>query len=143
MASSVGSFSAGRFLARYRMASRRFTLVLTLLTAFCGCRTGETTPIPDALVGVWTTAAPKYSGRYFEISKQAVGFGTGDYNVDAYPIVGVETAPKNNRTFYLFSLRTPEGDPYRFAFYYEPTDGGKIQLENQTKITWMKARTDE
>jgi hypothetical protein len=118
-------------------------LALVIFTGSFGCRPGKTSAIPDALVGVWVTAAPKYSDRYFEISEQAIGFGTGGHQVDVYPVVRVETGPKGRRTLYVLSLRTPEGDPYRFAFYYEPRDGGKIQLENQSRITWMKERNEE
>jgi hypothetical protein len=125
------------------MASVALLLALAVFTGSYGCRLGKPAPIPDALVGIWITVAPKYSNRYFEISKQVVGFGTGDYEVDVYPIAYVEATPKDKRTLYVLSLGTAEGDPYRFAFYYEPTDGGKIQLENQKRITWMKERNDE
>lgn len=125
------------------MKPRRLLLAFTILLVFPGCQSGKDTAVPDRLVGVWKTTTAKYADRFFEITKHAIIFGIGDKNIDLYPIAKIEAASKDRRMFYAISLRTPEGDPHRFAFYYDPLDEGKIQLENQKEITWTKERLNE
>lgn len=124
------------------MGLKVLLLCLAILLPFTGCQSEKNTPVPDNLVGVWTTSAAKYANRFFEITKQSVRFGTGE-NIDIYPIAKIEISSIGNRSFYVISLRTPEGNPHRLAFHYDPHGEGTIQLENQNEIIWTKERSDQ
>ena len=61
-----------------------------VFAAVSGGNAGERMTIPDPFVGIWKTTAPKYAGRFFQITKDIVVFSIGDGQTDMHPITNVE-----------------------------------------------------
>jgi len=93
--------------------------------------------LPDKLLGVWETTEAKYEDRYFLLDKKAIGFGTGDGNVDWYEITQVDAAIRRNKTLYTIEYKTDEGTVFRRSLYYYAGNGGTIKFENQANIEWV------
>ncbi len=96
-------------------------------------------PIPDALIGVWTTDAPTYAGRPFEIDRQTILFrmGDGPYDYSIHPIRRVTSAAEGRTTHYLVEY-VHHGKPFEFAFDYQPGSEATIRLDNQHDYVWTK-----
>lgn len=95
--------------------------------------------VPQNLVGVWSTDAPKYADRYFELKKDAVTFALGNGKLSTNTILQVTEAPDKARSFYEISYQTPEGTTQKFAFYYTPPTS-TIQIKSQEKMNWTKGQ---
>ena len=118
-------------------------LAFAILTIFIGCPSKKDTTVPDELLGVWKTSAPKYADRYFEITKGVMIFDIGEGDVDSSPITSIETVSGGRHTLYTISYQSyqnREGQEYRFSFYYDSAHGGEIVFKNQEDITWTKER---
>ncbi|MGH7424069.1 MAG: hypothetical protein ACREJ1_10410, partial [Candidatus Methylomirabilales bacterium] len=50
---------------------------MALIATLAGCQAQKESPVPDHLLGVWTTSAPRYADRYIEIRNDMIIFGTG------------------------------------------------------------------
>jgi len=59
------------------MTPRRIVAATALLATLAGCQAQNENPVPDHLLGVWTTSAPRYADRYIEIRHDMIIFGTG------------------------------------------------------------------
>ena len=93
--------------------------------------------LPDNLIGVWETTEEKYEDRYFLVDKNAIGFGTGDGNVDWYEITQVDATTRRNKTLYIIEYKTGEGTVFKRSLYYYSGNGGTITFENQANIEWV------
>ncbi|MFQ5897231.1 MAG: hypothetical protein ACE5JN_03200 [Candidatus Methylomirabilia bacterium] len=122
------------------MKSSRIIVAVAILTTLSGCQFGQHTTVPDDLIGVWKTSAPKYADRFFEITKDTIIFGTGNGNTTVHPIWKIETARDSYDTLYTISYVALEGEVYNFSFYHALTGGGVIRFKNQKQMTWTKAR---
>lgn len=49
-------------------------------------------------------------------------------------IWNIEQVREGRRTLYTFYYTTEEGLEEKFAFYYEPANGGVIRLKNQKGV---------
>ena len=92
--------------------------------------------IPDPFVGIWKTTAPNYAGRFFQITKDIVVFSIGDGQTDMHPITNVDLLREEGRSLYIISYLSPEGEEYKFPFYYDPAGGGLIRFKNQQQMVW-------
>jgi hypothetical protein len=101
------------------------------------CESGQTTNIPDNLVGVWETSAMKYKDRFLEIKKDVVIFGTGDGNQSIQPIRKVKAERQDQQDLYTVSYLDDDGGENSFSFFYDPA-GDAIRLKNQEDIEWKK-----
>lgn len=60
------------------------TLILISSIGLAGCAGNEDVQLPPELVGRWTTEAPKYADRYFELRADRMAvFGRGAGQHDA------------------------------------------------------------
>lgn len=96
--------------------------------------------LPDTLLGTWTTEAPKYQDRFFELTPDHLTFGTGGGTSSRDPITHIEQTKEDGRAVYHIQHQSTEGQTYTFSFYYEPQDGGTITLQNQAQIQWNRER---
>ena len=96
--------------------------------------------LPQGLLGVWTTEAPKYQDRFFALNEDSLTFGTGEGNSNSNPIIGIELTEEEGRPYYHIEHLGTEGQSYVFSFHYEAADGGVITLKNQTEVRWTKER---
>ena len=104
--------------------------------AVSGGNAGTGMTIPDPLVGIWKTTAPNYAGRFFQITKDIVVFSIGDGQTDMHPITNVDLRREEGRSLYTISYLSPDGEEYKFPFYYEPADDGLIRFKNQQRMVW-------
>ena len=130
-----------RKLGNQEMERGTILVMFLLLVSSLGCQTERNPVVPDALVGVWNTSAPRYSNRSFEITKSSAIFehGGGFFDFAAYPITKVEKVETDARTLYVLVFMIPEGLEYEFSFYHSPANGGVIRFKNQEQIAWKKA----
>ncbi|MFQ5992832.1 MAG: hypothetical protein ACE5NA_10400 [Nitrospiraceae bacterium] len=122
------------------MNAKTIWVALALSTTSLGCQAAPNTIVPDELLGVWTTSAPKYADRFFEITAGAIIFDTGKPSPDIHPIANIETVHDLRPTLYTISYLSEEGQEHKFSFYYDPAHGGVIRFKNQQHISWMKGR---
>ena len=95
--------------------------------------------IPLNLIGKWTTSAPRYQDRFFEIAKETLTYGLGGDKEDVYFISSIKESPEGNNMLYTISYKNTEGLEFTRSFYYHPENGGAIQFKHQEHIEWRKA----
>lgn len=93
--------------------------------------------LPEKLHGVWETTEKKYENRSFVLDKNAIGFGTGDGNVDWYEITRVDETVESNKILYTIEFQKGEGTVFKRYLYYDSENGGRIRFKNQPKIEWV------
>jgi hypothetical protein len=93
--------------------------------------------LPQKLHGIWETDEARYEDRHFMLDKNAIGFGTGDGEIDWYEIIRVEKTIRRHKTLYTIEYKSGEGTVFRRSLNYNPGDGGTIKFENQANIEWF------
>lgn len=96
--------------------------------------------IPDEIIGRWTTEAPAYADRSFEITKTSVTFYTGESTFTTHLITNVTSVTFNGATLYTVEY-TNLGEVYEFSFFYTNPPRGTIQFKNQQDMTWQKVNS--
>ncbi len=117
-----------------------FLMVLALLINL-GCSSNEIENLPQEVLGRWETETPKYAGFSFELSKETITFT--DLNAEnriESNIIEKRTKELDNENniFYVVHYENEEGLALKFAFYYDPSGGGKIRLKNQKTTVWTR-----
>jgi hypothetical protein len=135
---SSASRGAGR-VARTTLAQPSIVIVIVFLAALIGCGGERTKSVPDELVGVWRTTAPKYADRFLKLTRTAIIFGTGGEGSYARTVVAVEKSREDGDTLYTVFYVDAEGE-YKLAFYYESQNGGVIRYKNQRAIAWTRQK---
>ncbi len=120
------------------MKPMKILAALTLTSVFFGCQGAKLTSLPDGLLGVWKTSAPKYADRFFELKREAITFGTGEGASSAHDILSVEKVPAGKQVLYTIRYATEGGKRSEFSFYYDPANGGTIRFKNQKEMEWKK-----
>jgi hypothetical protein len=125
------------------MKFKYIIVVLSTLSLLFGCQSREPTPIPDELLGVWKTYAPKYKRCFFKITKDTIIFENRDSleGPDVNVIVKIETTKKEKQILYTIHYKKIKGGKYKFSFHYDMSEGGTIRFKNQQEIEWRKANT--
>ncbi len=101
---------------------------------------GENNTVPQDLIGVWKTDAPKYADRFFEITEDQITFGIGGGDVDVWPIKRIEENTNGQIVSYKFYYTKSGLQDYRLEFDYEQKDENLIRFSNQKTIEWRKVR---
>ena len=112
-----------------------------LLVAFLVFLPERPTPLPDELVGVWTTSHPKYADRYLDLTKATIIFGTGKESIDTNFISNVEKTLQDKAILYTIYFHRVGGPEDKVSFYYDPANGGIIRFKNQKHIDWKKGNS--
>lgn len=121
------------------MRRTNIVIAVAILAGLIGCGRERTKTVPDELVGVWKTAAPKYADRFLELTRTTISFGTGGQDFYTRTIVAVEKRRQDDNTLYTVFYVDSEGE-YKFSFHYEPVSGGVIRYKNQKSIAWTRQR---
>gem|GEM_PF-806687 len=124
--------------SRNAVKRRASVIALAVLLALAGCGPESTKTVPDDLIGVWKTSAPKYADTFIELTRTTIAFGAGEKGTHLRSVVKVTKEPEAGGPLYTVFYRDPEGQEYKFAFYYDPADS-VLRWKNQRTIAWMKA----
>ncbi len=109
-------------------------LALASVPLFRG--TGE--PVPEGLLGRWTTEDPRYAGRSLEITPTAVRIGLDSAPAGAaHPITFVTVRRAPQATFVTFEYRE-EGEAHTLALTYLPPPFGTFTLKHPAEAVWRK-----
>ena len=92
--------------------------------------------LPARLHGTWETSDARYSDRYFFISQNKIGFGTGRAQFDLYRITNVKEKTEKSKILYTVAFQNKNGAEFSRSFYYSDANGGMIQFKNQLNIEW-------
>ena len=122
------------------MKVERVWIIIVYLMVLAACQGGGKAAVPDELIGVWETTAPTYADRFFEITAREVIFGTGEEKFDTYPItkIKIEKDRVEQKTLYIICYKNMDGQEYKFSFYFDPANQGKIRFKNQKEMVWTK-----
>lgn len=119
----------------------RTALVILSFTMFFGCHSGESS-LPEELIGVWKTSAPKYRHSYIEFMSRIVIFGNTEKNHTLiYHINKVEKVNEEESILYTITSNSKEEEEYMFSFHHHPGNDAVIRLKNQNQIEWKKSDT--
>lgn len=122
------------------MASR--AVAVSALICLHGCEKSTAIELPRELLGVWTSSAPKYSDRFFELRDDGtVSFGLGGDQVKRALITGIELVRDKDFHIYHISHLNETGDVYRFSVRWHPARAGQLNFLNQPLIVWTKKDT--
>ena len=122
------------------MTPRRIVAATALLATLAGCQAQKENPVPDHLLGVWTSSAPRYADRYIEIRNDMIIFGTGGDAFELHVLAELKEAREGEAIAYTITHLNHFGQPYNLSFYYEPSGDGIIRFKNQREIVWTKER---
>lgn len=97
--------------------------------ALVGC---AAEPVPDALLGVWRTAAPGYGDRFLRVASDSVAFGTGGDGSSSHLLEDVEVTPLGEgrlRCVLHYALR--DGAAAQLRLVLEPGPPPTLRFENR------------
>ncbi len=119
------------------MRLKRAHFLWIFLPAVFGCEPERKIIVPDHLVGLWDTEAPKYANRDLEFTKESVVFKAGEEPIAIYPIKKIEAIRGKENISYNITYMSL-GKKYNFSFTYDPANGGVIVVKNRNGVQWMR-----
>lgn len=125
------------------MKLRAVFLGIAMFIFFLGCSSYEIETLPSGCLGIWSTDAEKYKGFYFELTSNLIFFtyltDEKEPRLETNAISRMEKRlDKVNKAYYIVYYKNEEGLELKFAFYYQPSLGGRIRLKNQERYVWRK-----
>jgi hypothetical protein len=126
-----------------KMKSRRVFLALAFSVSLIGCEPKGPETVPEDLMGVWKTSAPKYKACSFELSTDNLVFRNERLREHSEVgfIAKTEKISERNHISYTIHHKNLEGQVSKLTFYYYPLKGGTIRFKNQKRIEWKKVRS--
>lgn len=118
-----------------RRAVRALALACIAVT---GC-SAEPEPMPDDLLGTWTTNDAAYEDRSFEIHPDRLVWETGRYvAADRRPLVGVESqVPVDGWAVYRLLYRESDGVVSDIELHYRSKPEPTLRFANRRQL-WTK-----
>ena len=117
---------------------RRWVVLVFLALALPACAKKTYKEVPDELLGVWRTPAPRYAGRFFELKKNSITIGTGESTSETFVVTKTEMLPEGDEKLYCVYFMGTDGDTQQWAFYLPATGKSSLRLKNQKSILWNK-----
>lgn len=121
----------------HHQVKRILGIVSLFLILLVGCK-GEVV-VPQHLIGVWETPAPKYAERYMKFAEHTLIYGIGEGQEVSHEIEKIDVEQAGGGTLYTFHCRDSEGEKWTLTFTYSP-DRRTIQMKNRAEI-WEKSRS--
>jgi hypothetical protein len=116
-------------------------LVLFVIFSFVfGC--SQTATVPQHLIGVWKTSAPKYADRHLAFDEYYVTFGVGGGKEVSHPIREIASNEDNNGTSYTIHYEDSEKEEWTLVISYHPGNGGTVRMKNSNDI-WKKIESGD
>ena len=125
------------------MNKKLSTYVLLTLLACVGCSSTNSKTIPKQLVGLWTTDAPRYRGRFLELHEAYIIVGTGDGAADMQRVSHVESKAADYGTIYTIYSKDAEDMENQLSIIFKNDDGGQLYLANQNEMIWKKCKGEQ
>ena len=126
-----------------KTAGIRLNFIIVLFLLSCGILAlmpiNKPDFLPSEILGTWTTAVPKYQGRFFELTEVYIVFGIGDNKVEIYFITDIKRTIDDIGVLYTVMAQNLKGINDKFSFYYKRERIGAIRLKNQQGILWTKS----
>jgi hypothetical protein len=101
---------------------------------------GPGAPIPEAVLGTWTTTEPRYVDRAFELTASTVTFRSPGVAL-TYPIRHVRHEA-TERTHHLFIECDDAGTQITVALVYDSARGSLL-FAHQPEVEWRRAPLQE
>jgi hypothetical protein len=124
-----------------RIAARvSVAVAIVLATIACGPSNEE---LPEALVGVWRTDAPRYADRYLELQPGFVTFGTGPVSMDLYALASVSSEPVKppaRGRLYTLVYTDGEGLPSSLRLIHDERNPSVLRLAHRRE-QWKRDAT--
>lgn len=111
-------------------------IVLLFVMFLVGC--GGEVVIPQHLIGVWETPAPKYADRYMKFTEHTLIYGIGEGKEVSHKIEKIDMEQAGGGTLYTFHYRDSEEEKWTLSFTYSP-DTKTIQIKNSNGI-WKQTK---
>ena len=109
-------------------------LSLGLLAALVSC-SAESDSVPPDLLQIWTTEAPAYKGRYFELRDGTLIFGTGPHTFAMHRVQHVEATPVSQGSVaYVFDYRDDDGETAQVQFVHSAGPPATIRMANRSEV---------
>ena len=125
------------------MRKRFAATVLFGLLGFPACTSGPSKVIPDQIQGHWVTNTPGYETRYLQLERDFVLIGIAPDETPSIQRVYRVDAEGNGRQMTYKIYSTSAESDYTLIVYYDPSNGGEIQLKNQGGIVWRRAAVSQ
>jgi hypothetical protein len=116
-------------------------LVVLALWINLGCSSNEIENLPQEVLGRWETEAPKFAGFSFELGEKTITFYdlNAEEGIEVYVIKKrTKELDRDGKALYGVHYKNDEGLELKHAFYYDPSEGGKIRLKNQESVVWTR-----
>lgn len=114
-------------------------IVSLFLIFFVGCK-GEVI-VPQHLIGVWETPAPKYADRYMKFTEHTLIYGLGEGGEVSHEIERINVEQGGGGTMYTLYYRDSEGEKWTLTFTYSP-DTRTIQIKNNEEL-WERTKAGD
>ena len=121
------------------MSARGWTCGLLLLAA-CAAEPAE---VPDFLTGAWSSDAPRYKGRVFEVDKQRLRFHAGDGQVQVYLIRSIDGGGAQDVKRFRVGYEDP-ADPEitgTLTIRYRESKQ-ELVLRDDARVIWHRLESD-
>jgi hypothetical protein len=93
--------------------------------------------IPAEVLGTWTTSAPNYADRAFEIRSDTLVLHIGASDSTVHEIRHVDIDDLDGPLLLELEYAEDSGSN-NFSFYFDPADGGVITFKNQRSMKWRR-----
>ena len=116
-----------------------YSLGLVMSIFAGGCEEPPLEEVPAEVIGLWTTTAPRYADRAFEITSETVYLHQGGDLFATYGILRSRiTMHEDQEPIYSLEYRDDSADEYSWEFYVSSEEGGTIRFTNQEVIVWRR-----
>jgi hypothetical protein len=117
--------------------------VFMIITVLAGCQFWKDRTIPEELLGVWETSAPRYEDCLLEFREGMVIFQKGLSHVDTNHIDDIEKSVEKGKILYRIHYKSLDGGKFLLALYFIKTEDGEvIQFKNNRNLEWTKKIVD-
>ena len=93
--------------------------------------------VPTKLIGVWTTADPKYSDRYLTLQLDTITFGTGNTSFIKYSVFGVVRQEAGEAEVYQIHFRGVDGAKFSREIVLAGS-GDHLFFRSQPEVEWSR-----
>ncbi len=92
-------------------------------------------PVPDEVLGTWSSASPRYADRGFAITVDSLRLQLGPGKSATYPISGVRRAGSADSARFMISYRD---GPSLLEMALRADGEGRLRLANLPAVTWQR-----